>query len=88
MLAGQSKLVASTHFPAERRPYQLQNVEAALFAAEEAGCSLDVRGEDIVNGVRSTTLTLLWTLLSNFQVQDLWLSLIIYIALESTAWRL
>ncbi len=66
--SGQSELVASTHFPADRRPYQLQNVEAALFAAEEAGCSLDIRGEDIVNGVRSTTLNLLWTLLSNLQV--------------------
>ena len=67
-LVGQHDLVASTHFPADRRPYQLQNVEAALFAAEEAGCTLDVRGEDIVNGVRSTTLNLLWTLLSSFQV--------------------
>lgn len=35
---------------------------------EEHGCPVELRGEDIVNGVRASTLTLLWNLLSNFQV--------------------
>lgn len=35
---------------------------------EEAGCSVECKGEDIVNGVRLPTLSLLWTLLSHFQV--------------------
>lgn len=47
---------------------QLSNVEAALFAMEEAGCRVDLRGENVVNGVRSTTLSLLWTLIRDFQV--------------------
>ena len=67
MDAGEPGLVASTHFPADRRPQQIQNVDAALLALEEAGCRIDTAAEDIVNGVRDKTLGLLWTLIHQQQ---------------------
>ena len=61
--------MASTHFPADRRPQQIQNVDAALLALEEAGCRIDTAAEDIVNGVRDKTLGLLWTLIHQRQAR-------------------
>jgi len=65
---GEPGLVASTHFPAERRPLKVHNVETALLALEEHGCRVQVPADEVVNGVRSSTLHLLWSLLSCFQV--------------------
>ena len=61
-------LVASTRFPVERRTFKIHNVEAALLALEEHGCQIHVSADEIVNGVRSSTLQLLWILLSRCQV--------------------
>ena len=61
--------MASTHFPADRRPQQIQNVDSALLALEEAGCTIDTAAEDIVNGVRDRTLGLLWSLVHQRQAR-------------------
>ena len=65
-------LVAATHFPAERRTLQIQNVDSALLELEDLGVAFDASAEDLVGGVRDKTLGFLWSLIAGLQVTNCW----------------
>lgn len=49
--------------------HRVQNVDIALMAAEEGGCVVGARADDVANGVRDATLHLLWSLFQGLQVR-------------------
>ena len=76
MFAGQAGLLQKAHFPANRRPQQLQNVTLVLGALQQhckAHSKQDVAStwqpDDLVDGKREPTLFFLWALFVNFQVR-------------------
>jgi hypothetical protein len=70
--------VQAGHFPAERRPLQLQNAQQALaeLARVDAATAQGVKCEALVDGDRAATLDFLWALFLHFQVSLLSLSLL------------
>lgn len=62
-------LVQSGHFPAERRPLQLQNAQQALrcFGQLDADSVRGCKPEALVDGDRPASLASLWTIFLHFQ---------------------
>lgn len=75
---GDSALLTKARFPADRRPMQVYNTSLALTALKEAGVPLSalpttsglvaLKPEDIVDGDRERTLSLLWATARTLQL--------------------
>lgn len=76
--AGDSTLLPRSRFPADRRALQVHNTSLALAALKEAGVPLShlpsmqglvaLKPEDIVDGDREKTLSLLWAIARTLQL--------------------
>lgn len=76
--AGDSGLLAQARFPCDRKPMQLHNTALALDALAAAGVALHalptttglvaLRPEDVVDGDRERTLSLLWAAARTLQL--------------------
>jgi Calponin homology (CH) domain len=66
---GAAGLVERAIIPCDRRVHRLANVEAAFAAFDQEGVELSaIRPQHIVDGDRSKTLVLLWSLILQLQV--------------------
>lgn len=77
---GDTALLAKARFPADRRPMQVHNTSLALAALREAGVPLSLlpttsglvalKPEDLVDGDREKTLSLLWAIARTLQLEN------------------
>lgn len=77
-LAGDSDLLQQARFPCDRRPMQLHNTSLALTALQAAGVQLQalptssglvsLKPDDIIDGDRERTLSLLWAVARTLQL--------------------
>eukprot|EP00878_Enallax_costatus_P034413 GHUV01038150.1.p1 GENE.GHUV01038150.1~~GHUV01038150.1.p1 ORF type:complete len:929 (+),score=331.02 GHUV01038150.1:1045-3831(+) len=77
-LTGDTALLSKARYPADRRPMQVHNTGLALSALKEAGVPLSalpttcgivsVKPDDIVDGDREKTLSLLWAVARTLQL--------------------
>lgn len=77
-LAGDASLLQQASFPCDRRPMQLHNTTLALSALQAAGVQLQamptssglvsLKPEDVIDGDRERTLSLLWAVARTLQL--------------------
>jgi len=78
LTTGDTSLLQQARFPCDRRPMQLHNTNLALSALQAAGVQLQalpttsglvsLKPEDIIDGDRERTLSLLWTVARTLQL--------------------
>lgn len=76
--AGDASLLQQARFPCDRRPMQLHNTTLALSALQAAGVQLQalptttglvaLKPEDLLDGDRERTLSLLWAIARTLQL--------------------